>query len=136
VDWGAGTTQSEGSPGGHLVELIGKTVALKRRGKNYIGLARSFGKDASFNVDPVKQYFKCSDARRPQRDRLRDEARSIELYRRAPAIGWEYNIELPNSGGNRQNSSERKSLRSALGGCSSLKNYSPIRSKALRRATI
>jgi DNA primase len=44
----------------NIVELIGKTVSLKKRGKNYLGLCPFHSeKSPSFNVDPVKQYFHC-----------------------------------------------------------------------------
>jgi DNA primase len=44
----------------NLVELIGRTVSLKKAGKNYIGLCPFHSeKSPSFNVDPVKQFFHC-----------------------------------------------------------------------------
>ena len=44
----------------NLVELIGRTVSLKKRGKNYLGLCPFHSeKSPSFNVDPVKQFFHC-----------------------------------------------------------------------------
>jgi DNA primase len=44
----------------NIVDLIGKTVSLKRAGKNYIGLCPFHSeKSPSFNVDPSKQYFHC-----------------------------------------------------------------------------
>ena len=44
----------------NIVELIGRTVSLKKRGKNYLGLCPFHSeKSPSFNVDPVKQYFHC-----------------------------------------------------------------------------
>ena len=43
-----------------IIDLIGKTVAIKRRGKNYLGLCPFHSeKSPSFNVDPGKQYFHC-----------------------------------------------------------------------------
>jgi DNA primase len=43
-----------------LVELIGKTVSLTKRGKNYVGLCPFHSeKSPSFNVDSAKQYFHC-----------------------------------------------------------------------------
>jgi DNA primase len=43
-----------------LVELIGKTVSLTKRGKNYVGLCPFHSeKSPSFNVDSAKQFFHC-----------------------------------------------------------------------------
>ena len=43
-----------------VVDLIGKTVPLKRRGRNYLGLCPFHSeKSPSFNVDPGKQFFHC-----------------------------------------------------------------------------
>jgi len=44
----------------NIVELIGRTVSLKKAGKNYIGLCPFHSeKSPSFNVDPVKQFYHC-----------------------------------------------------------------------------
>jgi DNA primase len=44
----------------NIVDLIGRTVSLKKRGKNYLGLCPFHSeKSPSFNVDPVKQFFHC-----------------------------------------------------------------------------
>ncbi|CAN5635663.1 hypothetical protein BH09PLA1_BH09PLA1_35620 [soil metagenome] len=97
----------------NLVELIGKTVALKRRGKNFIGLCPFHSeKTPSFNVDPVKQYYKCFGCKESgnaidfviKRDRLS----FIDALRQ---LADEYNIELPRlGGGSKQNSSDRQLL--------------------------
>ena len=43
-----------------IVELIGQTVALKRRGRSFTGLCPFHQeKTPSFHVDPAKQYFYC-----------------------------------------------------------------------------
>ena len=43
-----------------LVDLIGKSVPLKRRGKNYLGLCPFHSeKSPSFNVNPADQFFYC-----------------------------------------------------------------------------
>src|SRR4051812_12502612 len=108
----------------NLVELIGKTVALKRRGKNYIGLCPFHSeKTPSFNVDPVKQYFKCFGCKEAgnaidfvmKRDRLN----FIDALKQ---LADEYNIELPRLGGARaqQNSSERQMLLEAHSAACSL----------------
>ena len=108
----------------NLVELIGKTVALKRRGKNYIGLCPFHSeKTPSFNVDPVKQYFKCFGCKEAgnaidfvmKRDRLS----FIDALKQ---LADEYNIELPQLSGARsqQNSSERQVLLEAHSAACSL----------------
>jgi DNA primase len=44
----------------NIVELIGKTVSLKKAGRKYLGLCPFHTeKSPSFNVDPVKQFFYC-----------------------------------------------------------------------------
>ena len=43
-----------------IVELIGQTVKLRRRGKDFVGLCPFHTeKTPSFKVDPAKQYFYC-----------------------------------------------------------------------------
>src|SRR3954464_12529253 len=43
-----------------IVELIGQSVALKRRGKDYVGLCPFHQeKSPSFHVSPSKQFFHC-----------------------------------------------------------------------------
>src|SRR5688572_32148768 len=43
-----------------IVELIGQSVALKRRGKDFVGLCPFHQeKTPSFHVSPSKQYFHC-----------------------------------------------------------------------------
>lgn len=44
----------------NIVELIGRSIALKKRGRNYLGLCPFHSeKSPSFSVDPVKQFFHC-----------------------------------------------------------------------------
>src|SRR5277367_3951473 len=44
----------------NIVELIGRSVNLKRAGRKYIGLCPFHQeKTPSFNVDPTKQFFYC-----------------------------------------------------------------------------
>ncbi len=44
----------------NLLELIGRTVSLKKAGRNYTGLCPFHSeKSPSFNVDPARQYFHC-----------------------------------------------------------------------------
>ena len=43
-----------------VVDLIGRSVALKRRGKDYVGLCPFHQeKTPSFHVSPSKQFFHC-----------------------------------------------------------------------------
>ena len=43
-----------------IVELIGQSVALKRRGSKFVGLCPFHQeKTPSFSVDPAKQFFHC-----------------------------------------------------------------------------
>ncbi len=43
-----------------LVEMIGRTVSLKRAGKSYVGLCPFHSeKSPSFSVDPARQFFYC-----------------------------------------------------------------------------
>jgi len=43
-----------------IVELIGQSVALKRRGKDFVGLCPFHQeKSPSFHVSPSKQFFHC-----------------------------------------------------------------------------
>ena len=44
----------------NVVDLIGKTVSLKKMGRKYVGLCPFHSeKSPSFNVDPVKQFYHC-----------------------------------------------------------------------------
>lgn len=44
----------------NIVELIGRTVSLKKAGKSYIGLCPFHSeKSPSFHVDSVKQFYHC-----------------------------------------------------------------------------
>ncbi len=44
----------------NIVELIGRTVSLKKAGRKYLGLCPFHSeKSPSFNVDPVKQFYHC-----------------------------------------------------------------------------
>src|SRR3989441_12923827 len=43
-----------------IVELIGQSVSLKRRGKDFVGLCPFHQeKSPSFSVSPAKQFFHC-----------------------------------------------------------------------------
>src|ERR1700712_2615169 len=95
LDFGAFRTQVLGSI--DIVELIGQTVTLKRRGKNYVGLCPFHQeKTGSFNVDSVRQYFHCFGCKAGgnaidfvmKRDRL-------EFIEAMKQLAEQANIELP-----------------------------------------
>ncbi len=95
-----------------IVELIGRSVTLKRQGKEFVGLCPFHQeKSPSFYVSPSKQVFLCRGCKKGgnaidfvmQRDRVefKDALRQL-----AEAAG----IELPSFGQNKQNASERQAL--------------------------
>src|SRR5437763_16831106 len=101
-----------------IVELIGQTVALKRRGKDYVGLCPFHQeKTPSFKVDPSRQYFYCFGCKAGgnaielviKRDRVEFKDALRTLAERA-------GIEMPRFGVSREKSRERKQL---LAACSS-----------------
>jgi len=96
----------------NLVELIGQSVKLQRRGRDFVGLCPFHQeKTPSFKVDPSKQYFYCFGCKASgnaidfviKRDRIEFKEALITLAKAA-------NIELPNWGGKRENASERQIL--------------------------
>jgi DNA primase len=103
-----------------IVELIGRSVALKKGGKEYVGLCPFHQeKTPSFHVNPVKQVFFCHGCEKSgnaidfvmQRDRLefKDALRML-----AESAG----IEMPAYGDGRENAGERAALLSALSAAS------------------
>ena len=105
-----------------IVQLIGQSVALKRRGKDYVGLCPFHQeKTPSFKVDPGRQYFYCFGCKAGggaidfvmKRDRV-DFLDALRLL--AERAG----IEMPRYGGSggasREKISERQQL---LEACSS-----------------
>ncbi|HSZ57921.1 MAG TPA: DNA primase [Tepidisphaeraceae bacterium] len=95
-----------------IVELIGRTVALKRRGRNYIGLCPFHQeKTPSFNVKPEKQYFYCFGCKASgtaidfvmKRDR-------VEFLDALRLLGEQAGIEMPQFGGSPQKSGEKQVL--------------------------
>ena len=98
----------------NLVELVGKTVSLKRRGKDYWGNCPFHQeKSPSFKVDSAKQFFYCFGCKANgnaidfvmKRDR-------VEFVDALKQLASEYHVELPRLGGERQqqNQSERQAL--------------------------
>src|SRR6266498_3811441 len=57
---GAGDAKSLVLQATDIVELIGQSVALKRRGRDFVGLCPFHQeKTPSFHVSPTKQFFHC-----------------------------------------------------------------------------
>src|SRR3954470_24983571 len=84
-----------------IVALIGQTVSLKKRGKDYLGLCPFHQeKTPSFHVSPTKQFFYCYGCKAGgnaidfvmKRDRVEFKEALDILARRA-------GIDLPRSGG-------------------------------------
>jgi DNA primase len=101
-----------------IVDLIGRSVALKRRGKDFVGLCPFHQeKTPSFHVSPSKQFFHCYGCKAGgnaiefviKRDRVdfRDALRTL---------GEMAGLEMPQFGLSRERTSERQQL---LEACSS-----------------
>ena len=95
-----------------MVELIGQTVALKRRGKTYAGLCPFHNeKTPSFHVNPARQYFTCFGCKASGtafdfimlRDRV-DFRQAMEILARQAGI------EIPHFGGEKSKPGERQLL--------------------------
>lgn len=95
-----------------IVELIGQTVALKRRGKDYVGLCPFHQeKTPSFHVSPSRQFFHCYGCKAGgnaidfvmRRDR-------IEFLDALRLLGDRAGIEMPRFGGSNEKVSRRQVL--------------------------
>ena len=96
-----------------IVELIGRTVALKRRGRDFVGLCPFHQeKSPSFNVNPTKQSFFCYGCKAggdvfsfvEKRDR-------VEFREALRILGEAAGIEAPQGRGDMgQKSSEKQAL--------------------------
>jgi DNA primase len=95
-----------------IVELIGQSVALKRRGSKFVGLCPFHQeKTPSFSVDPAKQFFHCFGCKAGgnaidfvmKRDR-------VEFLDALRVLAERAGIELSRGGGERQKASERQML--------------------------
>ena len=95
-----------------IVELIGRSVTLKRQGKGYVGLCPFHQeKSPSFQVSPAKQFFYCFGCKKAGDAinfvMLRDRVEFIDALRTlAESLG----LELPKSAARRQKSGERQAL--------------------------
>lgn len=96
----------------NILELIGQTVKLKRRGKDYVGLCPFHQeKTPSFHVKPDKQYFICYGCKAAgnaidfviKRDR-------IEFVEAMRLLARQVGIDLPRFGATKQNQGERQAL--------------------------
>ncbi len=95
-----------------IVQLIGQTVALKRRGKDHVGLCPFHQeKTPSFHVDAGKQVFYCYGCKAGgtvfdfvmKRDR-------VEFIDALKTLAEQANIELPKYGGSKEKSGEKQVL--------------------------
>lgn len=95
-----------------IVELISQTVALKRRGKDYVGLCPFHQeKTPSFHVSPSRQSFYCFGCKANgtvfdfvmKRDR-------IEFREALEILAKQAGIDLPRFGGSKENAGERQAL--------------------------
>src|SRR6476646_439076 len=95
-----------------IVELIGQSVALKRRGKDFVGLCPFHQeKTPSFHVSPSKQFFHCYGCKaagtaidfRNRRDR-------VVFIDALKTLAARAGIELPKFGVSKEKSSERQQV--------------------------
>jgi DNA primase len=106
-----------------IVQLIGQTVSLQRRGGKFVGLCPFHQeKTPSFNVDPSKQYFYCFGCKASgtafdfvmKRDR-------VEFIDALKTLAEAAGIELPKyGGGSKENRSEKQALLEAHSAACSL----------------
>ncbi len=95
-----------------IVELIGRSVALKRRGKDYLGLCPFHQeKSPSFSVSPAKQMFYCYGCKAGgdafKFVMMRDRVEFIDALK---LLAEQANIELPRYGGAKEKTGERQLL--------------------------
>lgn len=95
-----------------IVDLIGRSVALKRRGKDYIGLCPFHQeKTPSFHVSPTKRMFYCYGCKAGgnaidfviKRDR-------IEFIDALRLLGEQAGLEMPRFGVSKQKAGEKQML--------------------------
>jgi DNA primase len=96
----------------NIVELIGQTVKLKRRGGKYVGLCPFHTeKTPSFSVDPGKQFFYCFGCKANGNAidfvMKRDRIEFVEALRQ---LADQTGVDLPRFSGEKQNQSERQVL--------------------------
>src|ERR1700679_3468508 len=95
-----------------IVALIGQSVRLKRRGKDFVGLCPFHQeKTPSFYVSPTKQIFHCYGCKAGssvidfvmKRDR-------IEFIEALKLLGEQAGLEMPKFGISKQKTGERQTL--------------------------
>jgi len=96
-----------------IVQLIGQSVALKRRGRSFVGLCPFHQeKTPSFTVDPSKQVFYCFGCKASgnaidfvmKRDRISNFLDALKM------LGAQLGIEMPRFGATKEKNSERQVL--------------------------
>lgn len=95
-----------------IVELIGQSVSLKRRGKDFVGLCPFHQeKTPSFHVSPSRQFFHCYGCKEGGNAidfvMKRDRVPFIDALK---ALGAQAGIEMPRYGVSREKASERQQL--------------------------
>src|SRR3954464_4625947 len=95
-----------------IVQLIGQSVALKRRGKTFVGLCPFHQeKTPSFHVDPTRQYYRCFGCKEygnaidfvMKRDR-------IEFIDALRLLGEAARLEMPKYGVSKEKAGIRQTL--------------------------
>src|SRR4051794_37061490 len=105
-----------------IVDLIGQTVSLKRRGKDFVGLCPFHQeKTPSFKVDPAKQYFYCFGCKASGNAidfvMKRDRVEFIDALR---TLADRAGIELQRGSGNKEDKGLRQLLLDAQSAAGSL----------------
>ncbi len=109
---GAGDHKAQVLQAIDIVELIGRSVALKRRGRDFVGLCPFHQeKTPSFHVSPTRQYFHCYGCKAGgnaidfviKRDR-------VEFLEALKALGQQAGIEMPRFGVSKEKTGERQVL--------------------------
>jgi DNA primase len=96
----------------NIVDLIGRSVALKRQGRDFVGLCPFHQeKTPSFHVSPSKQFFHCFGCKASGNaiDFVirQDRVEFIDALRQ---LAEQAGIELPRAGGQGEPAGERQSL--------------------------
>jgi DNA primase len=95
-----------------IVQLIGQSVGLKRRGKDYLGLCPFHQeKTPSFHVSPARQFFYCFGCKANGNAidfiMKRDRVEFIDALR---TLGQQAGIEMPRFGGSKEKAGEREGM--------------------------
>jgi DNA primase len=95
-----------------IVEVIGKTVALRRRGRTYVGLCPFHNeKSPSFNVNPERQFFHCFGCKAGGNVidfvMKRDALPFIDALKQ---LGEQAGLEMPQYGVSKEKAGQRQQL--------------------------